>query len=309
LEDVYAGMSVPDVTSVSEWPHRIGPYLALDQQFAVWTDDAVLAGLLDSLLSPMAVDGSAPTDRPLSVFCAAPPRPPRTGYVIRDRVVVGTADRPSRVLRLLQWAINRQVIDSACDARLVLHAGAVVLGDRAVVMPAAMEAGKTTLTVGLLDRGCAYLSDEAVAVTDDLIVEGYAKPLSVDPGSWEVLAHHQPSASAGVNQYLEEQWLLAPQRLATVRRRGRLGALILPRYEAGARTSIERLTPASLVSAVSLCIFTRRGEVVPVERIRKLARIAEQVPGYRLLSGSLEEACSAVAEVAGAVDSPWAPDA
>jgi hypothetical protein len=47
---------------------------------------------------------------------------------------------------------------------LSVHAGAVALNDSGLLMPAAMEAGKSTTTAALLEEGFDYLSDEAAAI-------------------------------------------------------------------------------------------------------------------------------------------------
>lgn len=47
---------------------------------------------------------------------------------------------------------------------LSIHAGAVAMNGSGLLLPAAMEAGKSTTTAALLQQGLDYLSDEAAAI-------------------------------------------------------------------------------------------------------------------------------------------------
>ena len=281
------------------WPYELGPYEALGQRYCVLTDDGVLATILADIYSPLAVDhargDAAPTDDDgLAVFRLVMPSGGRAGTAVRDDVLLGSSVEPSRLLDVLQWAINRKVIDQAASRRLVLHAGAVDRDGVAVLLAGHMEAGKTTLTAGLLERGFRYLTDEAVAVAPDLTVEGYAKPLSIDPGSWEVLAHLKPELRGDAAVYLERQWLVPAHRLTAVVGSSTLAAVIVTRYVDGMPTCIERLAPSTAVAMLARCTFVPDGSELTVARVRELAALVGAVPTYQMASGDLAEACAAV---------------
>ncbi len=207
-----------------------------------------------------------------------------------------SSPRPATLLGRLVWAINRQVIDGTTD-RLLLHAGAVEIDGVGVLLPADMEAGKTTLVTGLLDRGAGYLTDEAASVTardQDLIVEGYAKPLSIDPGSWEVLAHHEPGLEPDLADYFASQWQVSAARVGRVVRQAPLGVVVFRRFEAGTPTRLERLGPAAAVQRAVTCTFVTDTDHLPVVRLRELAGMVERVPVYELVGGDLDAACDEV---------------
>jgi hypothetical protein len=306
-------VTADDVLAVAEWPHRLGPFEAFGQRYAIWTTDADLASYLDDLYASMAMrhpDLPVPTDPrrsgarhaalgqsrvgAVTQYRVLPPAAGRQGAVLCDEKLLLSARRPGRLLTMLQWAINRQVIGSVCSNRLILHAGGVERDDAAVVLPAAMESGKTTLTAGLLDHGCGYLSDEAVGVGAELTVEGYPKPLSIDPGSWDVLRHLEPSLSPHVAEWISQQWQVPAQGTARIVHRSKLAMLVLPRYERGASTVLERLSPATVVREMIACVFSPQSATISTRRVRELAVIAGAVPGYRLVSGDLDDACAAV---------------
>ena len=75
-----------------------------------------------------------------------------------------------------------QAFSTAVRDLLLLHAGAVVLGGGTVLMPGEPDAGKSSLTLALLQAGAAYLSDEFGAI-DPVTARAYpvARPLGLDP--------------------------------------------------------------------------------------------------------------------------------
>jgi hypothetical protein len=279
-----------DLLRAASFPYQVGPFECFGQRFVIDTSDRDLAAFLADAYAPMrSSDGDA-----MVIYRVLPPADGQAGFVARDEELIGTHERPARILAYLIWAINRQVIDSSLDRRLMLHAGAVDLGGTAVVLPAPMGSGKTTLVTGLLDRGCGYLSDEAVAISSDHVVESYPKPLSIEPGSWQVLAHHEPAVAPALQPYLERQWQVAPQRISPIVRQSRLSLIVFPRYERGASTRLEAIGPAAALGPAVASTFWHPQQPLPVARVRQLAGAMEAVPAYRLVSGSLEEACDRV---------------
>ena len=293
MDGLSAAQSGEKLFARDDWPHRLGPFEALGQRYEVWTDDGALARLLSSLYAPMA----SPHGTEAAVYRVVTPRVGSKGTVLRNDLVIGERHSAAGVLELLQWAINRQVIEGSCVDRILLHAGAVSRDGVAVVLPAAMESGKTTLTTGLLDRGCEYLTDEAAAVDRDLTVTGYPKPLSIDPGAWEVLTHHRPHLEPALDGYLDRQWLVPVVPIAAVAGRARLGAVVLPRYEAQAPTRVERLSGAAALTALAHCTFVPEDATMPVGHVGQLSAIVHAVPVHRMVSGDLAEACAAVLDV------------
>jgi hypothetical protein len=305
--DADAAVPAVDLLAAAHFDHRIGPCRVFDQRFELATTDAGLAGLLRELyeatieVSPPGprADQRAAADRatgpqaPATVYRLLPPRGEQLGVVARDDEVLVTSQRPATLLGRLVWAINRQVIDGTTD-RLLLHAGAVDLDGAGVVIPAEMESGKTTLVTGLLDRGFGYLTDEAASVTTELVLEGYAKPLSIDPGSWEVLAHHDPALAAELAPYLERQWQVPAQRIGPVVRRTRLEMIVFRRYEPETPTRLAPVSPGTAVRLVVGSTFVTDREHLALDRLHELAAICGQVPAYELVGDDLAAACDMV---------------
>jgi hypothetical protein len=63
-----------------------------------------------------------------------------------------------------------------------LHAGAVQFGGAALVLAGASGAGKSTMTLALLERGAGYVTDEIAVVGPALTVSGLARPIGLAAG-------------------------------------------------------------------------------------------------------------------------------
>jgi hypothetical protein len=282
VEDLHADL-LPD----DEWPWRVGPFEALGQLFEVRTTDRRLAELVEATYACMAAEKRVGA----TLYSARAPTAARVGAVHRDTELIGTGWRPSTVLDHLVWAINRQVIERSLG-RLVLHAAAAAMDEAVVLLPAPMEAGKTTLVTALLDCGLSYLTDEAAAIDADLVVQGFPKPLSIDPGSWEVLAHHRPADAD--DPYLAQQWQVAAETIATIRRSGRLTLVVLPRYDPAAAPRYAQVPASDAFAALVPCTFAPPDTSLPAEKVRLLARISRGTTVVRLVYHDLPAACELI---------------
>ena len=66
---------------------------------------------------------------------------------------------------------------------VVVHAGVVVVGGRAIVLPGRSGAGKSTMTASLIRAGARYYSDEYAVIDRNGMVLPYPRPLKLrDPG-------------------------------------------------------------------------------------------------------------------------------
>jgi hypothetical protein len=114
-------------------------------------------------------------------------RAPTGGFVVTvDDAVVDTPSRAPWALSSLIWHLNRRVV--ACSRQpVLLHAGAAVFDERAVVVVGRSGAGKTTTVAALLRSGGAYLTDDVVAVDAAGGLTGAAKPIGLRHPSPELL--------------------------------------------------------------------------------------------------------------------------
>ena len=189
--------------------------------------------------------------------------------------------------------LNRRAINAS--SYLALHAGGVEVEGVTVLLPGHMEAGKTTLTAGLVRAGARYLSDEAVALNwDGLGVVPYPKPLSIDAGAHALFPDLDPRIGLGEDGVLD-QWQVAPERIRpdAVARGGRVPTLIVfPRYEAGATTVLEPVRGGEVL--VELAKNTFRFNEQGRRALDHLAVLLAGARAYRLVPGDLAASVDAV---------------
>lgn len=128
---------------------------------------------------------------------------------------------------------------------LFVHAGAVAVDGRALLLPGVSGAGKTTLVGALLRAGASYLSDDYAVLDPEGRVWSYAKPLAVrtSTGRRAVGAEtlgaslvHGPCAAALL---VDTHYLAgAATSLATLGRAA--GVVALLRNAPGARVGVRR---------------------------------------------------------------------
>jgi len=113
-----------------------------------------------------------------TLVSSRPPGGNRVLYRLSDGGgLVGEGFRLSRRLDELESAV-RLYLAVHSPGLLFVHAGVVALKDRALVLPAASGAGKTTLVQALVELGATYYSDEYAVLDPSGLVHPYARSLS-----------------------------------------------------------------------------------------------------------------------------------
>jgi hypothetical protein len=89
-------------------------------------------------------------------------------------------DDLGQLVHQTMWEVTRRGVDSRADA-LVIHAAAVVLHGKVVLISGRSGSGKSTLAAALLDLGAEYLTDEAVEIdASGRPVDWLVRPLKLD---------------------------------------------------------------------------------------------------------------------------------
>jgi len=287
-------MSAPTVSRVGRfldaipWAYTTAPCRALGFDFAVRVMDPVLGSYLDQILVPSSRSGPPQhlyslVDRGPGVYRRFP--------LFFDDVRIGLLKDPGFALSYLLWHVNQEVVERTSDL-LLIHASAVEHEGTGLLFPAPMESGKTTLAAGLVQAGLRYVTDEAVAIDpSSLRVQPYPKALSVDPGSWEVLAALRPQVGKDLAPYLGAQWHVRPQdiRAGAVAPACTPGFVIAPHYDRDATTSLQPMRRAEALSVLVENSFNlnRHGAL----GFQALARVVAGCRCYRLTVGDLSDAC------------------
>jgi hypothetical protein len=159
---------------------------------------------------------------------------------------------------------------------LFVHAGVVGWEGRAIVMPGASFAGKTTLVQAWLEAGATYYSDEFAVLDRAGRVHPFARPLAIRDGS-TTLPRPVPAAALGAGTGTTP----LP-----------IGVVLVTAYRAGARWRPRRLTAAPTLLALMRHTVAARGNPAHSMPILKQA-----VSGGIALAGLRGEALPLVSAV------------
>ena len=135
------------------------------------------------------------------------------------------------------------VIAERAPDHLFVHAGVVGWKNRAIVMPGASSAGKTTLVRAWLEAGATYYSDEFAVLDRAGRVHPFARPLAIRDGS-SAVTHRVPAAALGA---------------ASGTTPLPVGLVLLTSYRPGARWRPRRLRAAPALLALMRHTVAARG--------------------------------------------------
>lgn len=277
------------------WPYQ-GPRLrALGFEFGIRASTEEVGGYLGTLFEPFEAEGEP---RRVYSFLDEPDQDMRYTVYFDGEHIVSSVDAAG-AMRHLQWDVNERVIAPNRDYLLVHAATAAADDGRAVILPAAMESGKTTLVSGLVRAGFRYLSDEAAAVDPRSgLLHAYAKALTIDEGSWEVLSDLRPRLPAALEPFAHEQWYVPADaiRPGAVAPTARPAFVVAPRYEREGRTELLPLSRAQALqtlveNAFNFRLFDGRTALFA------LADVVRRTDCYRLTVADLTEACELLLEL------------
>lgn len=269
---------------------QAGSYAALDARVGVVGDDDEILAAVARVLRPLASED--PPGVAIEVE-AVGPTAWRIAVAGRSEVTVGS--RLSAALRVI-GEVNGLAVASV-PGELVFHAGAVSDGRHAVLLPAAANHGKSTLTTALVGDGLEYLTDEAAALTADLAVRPFAKSIALDPGSFPLFEGLAPSESDGglAKAMACREWHIDPTRVGAIGRSAPIAAVVCPHWRAGASTRVSRVPPSEALHLLlgETFDFALSGQ----QLFERLVRLVDRVPVYRLGFGDLHEAVVAVRRI------------
>lgn len=219
---------------------------------------------------------------------------PRPGayLIVHDGETGRWSTRPEDLVVPLVWNLHQAAAQHLRDRYLFFHAGAVALGGRGFLFPAASGSGKSTLVAGLVAAGFEYISDDIVPVDPaGLAVLPFPKCIGVKPGARRALSSLYPQLWRETPRYRVDGELvsyLAPPERAWPAAPAPVRFVILPKYVRGAQTTLVRARPSEVLPQLTSQSFNLRAHgAVGLGRIVELLRTAEC---YRLTVGDLRRA-------------------
>lgn len=272
--------------------HRVGAFDALGFGFDVAVDDARVAGRIECVFQSLVTTTAAEHHYVLDAVPGSDP--PDCELRLDGSSIVALPDLDGLVQSLVH-DLNRRATDAS--PHLVLHAGGVEHHGVGVVLPGVMEAGKTTLTAGLVRAGLGYLTDEAVALDrTTLAIHPYPKPLSLDPGSWSLFPELEDRDDIAATA---TQWQVPPTAIGPglLGQSCPVGLIVFPRHTAGAAVALEPVGRAEAL--VELAHHTIRFDEQARQGLELLAEVIRGAECYRLVAGELDDAVAAVTSLLG----------
>lgn len=198
-------------------------------------------------------------------------------------------------LPLIEWGLN-YVLADRLNSFLLLHAGVVEHGGRAIVLPALPGSGKSTLSAALSARGFRLLSDEfgVVQLHDSQLVP-LLRPVSLKNASIDVIRNFSKQAVIGPSFPKTRKGTvahLAPQRDAVLRRlEPAVPALVVfPKFDPQVTLEIEPIMTSRAFSKLAINSFNY--EILGRAGFDAVARLLESSTCYRLIYNDLEQAVS-----------------
>lgn len=269
--------------------YRTRNFRALDFDFTLESDHAELTQYLDAAFGALVTREKA--SHVVTLIVQSGSVQPQ---VMIDGQTLNLPQEPGYLLPTLMSALNRAAIE-ATTGRLLVHASAVEADERALLFPAPMEAGKSTLAAGLLRSGYRYVTDEAVVIdVATLEVQPYPRPISLDRGAWSLLPDLRPPLSNRVERFCTEQWHTSPLEVRSdaVASPSRPGIVAFPRYEPQKPTHARAMPPGQALCELIGCTFNL--DRLGAHAFGALARVVATSRCYRLNVGSLDRACDRV---------------
>ncbi|MCL4541096.1 MAG: hypothetical protein M1396_01950 [Chloroflexi bacterium] len=199
-------------------------------------------------------------------------------WLSKDGAVIYAATSRSELLGRLEWLVTGTAVAHLGD-HVLIHAGAVAEGDRAILLPAASGSGKTTLVAALMLAGLDYLSDEvAVIEPGSRHLKPFSKPLCLREGAWYRLSADYAALPAvpACRAPEERVWYLPPGPGRSPFAQYRVGVITIPLYDPSGSTSLRSLSKgAALAELIQQTFNLSTHRYGAVEVLTKLVRESE----------------------------------
>ncbi len=272
-----------------------GSFRCLHHEFTVSAAREEHRAAVHAALAPFAVTS---VSGPRVTAYALDTRDGRHRLVVDGQEARVSTD-PIETLDLLLWYVGEHVVASA-EPYVLVHSGAVTAPDgRVLLLPGTSGSGKSTTTLGLVQRGFRYLSDE-LAVLDPTCghVLPFPRPIALKAGTraampevdrMAVFAPADPSHTVHVApDPLHGSGATASAPVAWV---------AFPTYQPELPTSLEPLAPAAVCQELLLNTF--RLAERPRECLDVAAAISRGATGFRLTVGDLATAVEQLVQLTG----------
>jgi hypothetical protein len=213
-------------------------------------------------------------------------------------------------LPLIEWGTN-YALATRLFCYLLLHAGVVERGGRAIVMPAMPGSGKSTLTAALTLRGFRLLSDEfGVVRLEDSRLLRMLRPLALKNESIDVIRRFEPSAVLGPCFPKTRKGIVAhlaplPDHVDARHETADPALVVFPRFERDAHMELEPVSKPRAFARLAVNSFNY--QALGPEAFEALGRLVEESTCWQLRYGDLDAAIEAISRLLDASDADTRP--
>jgi hypothetical protein len=190
------------------------------------------------------------------------------------------------------WAMCSHPLLTLCLLELMkrrgcypLHAGGVVIGDEAVLLPGSSGAGKTTLTTALLRTGVGFLSDDMVFLrpgASGVEVLSFADELDVTDTTAAMFTELADLVGSPLPPGRPKHQVRAEDRFgARLVDRARVLAVVLPTIVAGPRSTLRKADAGDLLATLAPNVLLT-DPPTSQRHFEALAGLVDSTPVYRM---------------------------
>ena len=265
-------------------------YLAGDRAVRVRCDDVALGAIVEAACWSCRIEHAA--EAPVNIDVIAQGQ----GLAVRaDDAVLAKAEGVTQDRALARHRCLTALLEMARPSRRwlgILHASAVSVAGRCLVLPGSRGSGKSTLAAAMVAAGADFVTDDYAPLEQEswrLWPVPYAP--GIKRGAWTHLRRHYPDlARQPVHELgdLQIRYLqLDASRTVPLSAGLSVAALVFPRWNPGAVFDHRRITAAEAFS--ELCrarsMLDRRPEI-----LGETLRWVESIPAYQLVYRDLDRA-------------------
>ncbi|MCB1250925.1 MAG: PqqD family peptide modification chaperone [Acidimicrobiales bacterium] len=273
-------------------PHPVPPVLALHTGVELATSSAEVSAYLGELLAPLRAPAGTAVERRFELVSEPGGVELRTG----DKLLRTAIDWPIAI-RQVVIGLNHLAAHPDPADLVTVHAGAVAIDGRVVLLAGEPGAGKSTLVTALVADGATYLSDEVVGLADDGTAVAFPKVIALELDAEGVLGE-LPSDDAHPDLRDRHQRLVDPHALGVAAAPGTtlpLAAVVLPTYVPGALGAATACDPVEALLALLANAFNLAERGAP--GLALLADVAVSLPVVRLEVDDLTAAVATVRSI------------
>ena len=192
----------------------------------------------------------------------------------------------------LEWGMN-WCVSTFANQHLKIHAAVLEKGGKALIMPGAPGAGKSTLCAALMYRGWRLLSDEHTLIDDTNLVVPLCRPVSLKNKSIQVISNFEPECIKGpisIDTHKGDVVHLKPTKESIFRVDEKASPcwIVSPRYVEGSSTKLIKVNKSDTFMSVAAQSFNYN--LLGKKGFEVMSMLIESCECYELSYSNLDDA-------------------